>query len=240
MSDIYQSVYNKYKGSPSAVMLFVGAFIMFVIGINHFVEDTNSSKLGLESLERAYNLNVQIFEWSYWTMSIAPQIASIVFAYMWLSDTSKKGYGFLALGFQAMDFFADSWYRSNGNLFEDRGVTIISGILTFVYFSIGSEFFMTVGGGLLLKLSAPALATWKQTWSALKSANKGQYSEIKQEKQESHKHHHPQGKQGHNERIAELQKMYHGADRRNGSQMQKQGQGVGDKNHQNTQPRDEE
>lgn len=176
MSDIYQSVANKYKGSPSAVVLFILAFIMFVLGINHFVEDTYSSYYGLKALESAYGLRVQIFDWTYWTMSLAPQIASMVFFYMYLSDTTQRKFLYLTLGAQAMDFFADSWYRSGGNLFGGVEVFSIASLLTFIYFSVGSEFFLSVGGGILMKLSAPALATWKITLMNLQAANRGQYS----------------------------------------------------------------
>lgn len=220
MGDIYQSTLNKYKGSPSAVILFIAAFLMFVIGMNHFIEDTNSSKLGLEGIERAYQLNVQIFQWSYWTMSLAPQIASIVFMYMYLSDTSKKGYLGLSAGFQIIDFMADSWYRSNGNLFHNAGATVISGILTFIYFSVGSEFFIATGGGLLLKLTAPALATWKQAWRDISAASNGRYGGGgsggggggKPEQGKQNNQH--QGRGGGQDRRAQLESMYHGPDRR--------------------------
>jgi hypothetical protein len=175
MTDMYQSVVDKYKGSPSVVMLFLLSVAMLVIGINHFVEDTYSSYYGLKNLEAAYGLNVQIFDWSYWTMSLAPQIASMVFFYMYLSNTSVKWTLGLSFASQAMDFFADSWYRSNGHLFGGFEVFSISAVLTFIYFSIGSEFFVTVGGGLVLKLFAPALATWKAAMDNIRKARRGEY-----------------------------------------------------------------
>ena len=170
MSDIFEATAKKYRSSPAAVMLFIAAATMFIIGANHFVEDTVSSKIGLETLQAAYNLKVQIFQWSYWTMSLAPQVASIVFFYMYLSDTSRKN--FLALSFvsQAVDFFADSWYRSNGNLFNDEMVFAVSSVLTFAYFSIGSEVFVTVSVGLMLKLAAPAIQTWKVAFTNIAKA----------------------------------------------------------------------
>lgn len=173
MSDIFQNAADKYKGSPAVVILFVLSVVMFLIGANHFVEDTYSSKLGLEQLQNAYSLQIQIFDWSYWTMSLAPQIASMVFFYLFLSNTSKKTYFLLALGSQLMDFFADSWYRSNGNLFDNLGVFVISALLTFVYYSVGSEFFLSVGLGLILKLFAPALQTWNVAMKNIKDAGKG-------------------------------------------------------------------
>jgi hypothetical protein len=171
MSDIFEATAKKYRNSPAAVMLFIAAATMFFIGANHFVEDTVSSKFGLETLQAAYNLKVQIFDWSYWTMSLAPQVASIVFFYMYLSDTSRKNFLALSFASQAVDFFADSWYRSNGNLFNDGMVFAVSSVLTFAYFSIGSEVFVTISVGLMLKLAAPAIQTWKVAFANIAKAN---------------------------------------------------------------------
>lgn len=173
MTDIFESTSKKYRGSPAVVVLFILSVGMLLIGVNHFIEDTYSSKFGLEALQNAYQLNIQIFWWSYWTMSLAPQFASMVFFYMFLSDTTKKTYLILSALAQLMDFFADSWYRSNGNLFDNFGVFTISALLTFVYYSIGSEFFLTVGGGLVLKLFAPALHTWKVAMDNIRKASRG-------------------------------------------------------------------
>lgn len=175
MSDIFEATKRKYAGSPAVVILFVLAFLMLVIGLNHLIEDTFSSYYGLKSLEEFYKMKVQIFDWTYWTMSLAPQVASMVFFYMYLSDTSKKSLLVMSLGAQAMDFFADSWYRSGGKLFYSFEVFTVSSLLTFIYFSIGSEFFTTVGGGLVLKLAAPALQTWKVTWNNIKRAKNMAY-----------------------------------------------------------------
>jgi len=179
MSDLYQNAVDKYKNSPSIVILFVLAVVMFLIGANHFIEDTYSSKYGLENLERAYNLNVQIFDWSYWTMSLAPQISSIVFAYLYLSNTNRKWTGWIAGLSQAMDFFADSWYRSNGQLMDGWGVAGISTLLTFVYFSVGSELFVSVGAGLIIKMFAPFLSTWRGVSADVERSKKTPHTQEK-------------------------------------------------------------
>jgi len=161
MSDIFELVANKYKNSPSVMMLFIASLAMLVIGINHFAEDTYSSYLGLNVIETAFGMNVQIFDWTYWTMSLAPQIASIVFFYMYLTNTDDKQYLAISLMAQAVDFFADTWYRSNGEMLANPKVGIISGVLTFAYFTIGSEVFLSVGTGLCLKLFPHATYSWK-------------------------------------------------------------------------------
>lgn len=162
MTDIFQAVSNKYRNSPSIMVVFVAALFMTFVGINHFAEDTYSSYLGLVNLETAFDLNVQIFNWTYWTMSIAPQIASIIFFYIYLSDTDNAGWAlWVSLVAQGIDFFADVWYRSDGLLLQDGQVALISVLLTFGYFTLGSEVFITIGSGLLLKLYVPTLDAWK-------------------------------------------------------------------------------
>lgn len=223
MTDFYQNTVNKFKGSPSSVVLFIGALVMFVIGVNHFVEDTYSSYYGLLNLEARYNLNVQIFDWSYWTMSLAPQVASVVFFYLYLADKGRK-WLVLSAAAQLMDFFADAWYRGNGLLLENLGVFTISSALTFIYFSVGSEVFISVGGGLILKMLAPALSAWKTEMRNISMASRGQYGggggggndkhqrEGKQESQQGG----DKSKHNGSQRRAELYAKYHGPDRRHG------------------------
>jgi hypothetical protein len=175
MADIFGAVANKYRNTPSVIVLFIASVVMLLIGINHFVEDTYSSYLGLKSLETAFSMNVQIFDWTYWTMSLAPQIASIIFFYIYLSNTEESGWAlWVSLLAQVIDFFADVWYRSNGVIFQDGKVAIISILLTFGYFTLGSEVFVTVGCGLVLKLYAPALSNWKEFVKEVKRV-KGQF-----------------------------------------------------------------
>lgn len=91
-----------------------------------------------------------------------------------------------------MDFFADSWYRSNSSLFSGGPeVFIYSTLLTLIYYSMGSELFLTVGLGIMIKMVAPALQTWKSTWQSVESASRGNYSppQIPVANQNSHPAH---------------------------------------------------
>ena len=174
MTDIFESVATKYRNTPSVIVLFLASVLMLIIGTNHFLEDTYSSYLGLKGIELVFNMNVQIFDWTYWTMSLAPQIASIVFFYMYLADTNKKWAFWVSIVCQAIDFLADVWYRSNGAVFQNVPVTIVSFLLTFGYFTLGSEIFLTVGAGLVIKLFAPAIFSWKSFKREISKA-KGQF-----------------------------------------------------------------
>ena len=161
MADFFEEVAVKYRNTPSALILFVASFVMLLFGISHFGEDIYSSYEGLLAIEQHFNLKVQIFSWTYWTMSASAQIASIVYFYAYLANTNKKWALWISLGAQTVDFLADLWYRSNGSAFTDWNATIVSALITFAFFTIGSEFFISFGGGLCLKLAAPALHSWK-------------------------------------------------------------------------------
>lgn len=182
MADMYQKVSEKYKNSPAVVFLFIASFVMLSIGIWLFAEDTVSSKLGLEQLQGTLGMNVQIFDGTYWVMSLAPQIASIVFFYIYLSNTEDKKFLWMSIICQIADFYADAWYRSNGNLFVNWKVFIASSIMTFSYFSIGSEVFITVGFGLVLRLFAPALSIFKIALGDIKKAYKGQHVQTRNDR----------------------------------------------------------
>ena len=172
MSDIFENAASKYRNTPSALILFIASLAMLVIGINHFAEDTYSSYLGLVSLEQAFRMNVQIFDWTYWTMSIAPQVASVVFFYIYMSNTNKKWSLWVSFISQAIDFFADVWYRSDGTVFQNGQVAVVSCLITFAYFTLGSEVFVSFGAGLCIKLFAPALHSWKYFKSEIEKVKK--------------------------------------------------------------------
>lgn len=161
MTDMFENVASKFRNSPSALVLFIAAFAMLAVGINHFVEDVYSSYAGLIAIEQHFNMNVQVFDWTYWTMSIAPQLASIVYFYIYLANTDKKWALWVSVLSQSVDFLSDLWYRSNGSAFTNWGATGASALVTFAFFTMGSEVFITVGSGLCLKLAAPALHAWR-------------------------------------------------------------------------------
>lgn len=231
MSDSFQKVADKYRNSPMAVLLFVGAALMLMIGLNNFAEDTYSSYLGLKSIEQSFNMNVQIWNLTYWAVSIAPQVASIIFFFMFLSTQERK-WGWYAFMFQAMDFGSDVWYRSNGQLFSDPKTALMSATMTLLFFTFCSEFFLTIGFGLVLKLWGPAIREFKKALGDVNSAYAGkgdgrQQQQQFQSKQHQPKQHQPEQKKTFvppvqtqsigSKRLAEIQKTYHMAGTGNGN-----------------------
>lgn len=179
MSNLFQSLSKNIRGSSFVVWITILAFFAMFIGLVHFVEDTYSSYLGIGHLERVFGLKPTNYQITYFTMSIAPQVGQIIFAYMWLSDRKKNWWaGLIAVGFFAVDFVADLQDRSNGLLFPSDGTTmqehldavVLSALLTFGYFTIGSELFITAGAGLILELFNDAVEQAAKIYVSLRKA----------------------------------------------------------------------
>lgn len=163
MSDLFALASRRIKDSYLAIWVFVASVAMLVIGANHFIEDTLSSRYGLAQLELVFGIIPVSYPLTYWTESLAPQIGQIVFGYMFLTDSKKNRWaGLLFILFLGIDFFADSWYRSNQQLFASPEQAFASIAITLGYFTIGSELFITVGFGMVAELFVPFLIQTKR------------------------------------------------------------------------------
>lgn len=152
-NSLFDSVVNYVRGSPLAAWLFLLSIVMLAVGINGFIEDTNSSYAGVQQLEKAFNITAASWKPTYLLMSLFFQVLSVVGFFFYLSDRQKYWvWLWVSFGSQVIDFFADVWYRSNGQVFQSIGVLVVSAILTFVFFTVGSEVALTLGLGLTSKL----------------------------------------------------------------------------------------
>lgn len=157
-TNIFTEVAHKIKNNKIVILFFLASVAMLASGINHFIEDTISSLYGIQELEATFGVIPATYQITYWTMSLAPQLAQVVFAYLYMVDGRKNKWAlWMTIAALVVDFVADAWYRSNQQLLERPGVFIVASVLTLVYFTIGSEVFITVGGGLTLELLGPAL-----------------------------------------------------------------------------------
>lgn len=171
MANTFERLANGIRNSKIVIWVWLAALALFIAGANHFAEDGFSSYTGLKMLETAFNMNPASWDFTYWTMSLSPQIAQIVFGYLFLSDTSKNRWAIWAVMLALwVDFFADTWYRSNGLIGADIGASVVSVLLTLAFFTIGSEFFLTVGFGILMELAAPAWIQMSKSIKELASA----------------------------------------------------------------------
>jgi hypothetical protein len=170
MANVFERVRDKLFASRYILLVFLAAFCAVVIGCIHFREDTLSSFDGIHSLETAFGLSPARDDLTYWSMALAPQIGQFLFMYLYLQDTQENKWAlYPAILFFAVDFIADVQFRSTGRLFPTDGTTfaqhlgavLLSAALTFGYFTVGSELFISTGIGLLLSLAAPAWAQFR-------------------------------------------------------------------------------
>lgn len=159
MSNLFSSLRENelFSKTNLAIIVWLASLSMFLIGVNHFAEDTYSSYMGIKMLESDLGLIPATWPLTYYTMSISMQIAQIVFAYFAIIDKDKnrKMWLLLAGGALIVDFFADIWYRSDERIFSDWKVFISAFIVTLVWFTIGSEFFITMGFGAVTTMFKP-------------------------------------------------------------------------------------
>lgn len=159
MSNLFESLRkNELFGQTNlAIMVWLASLIMFLIGANHFAEDTYSSYMGIKMLETDLGLIPATWPLTYYTMSISMQIAQIVFAYFAIIDKDKNRKIWLVLAALAwvVDFLADVWYRSDERVFSDPKVFVSSILVTLVWFTVGSEFFITMGFGATTTMFKP-------------------------------------------------------------------------------------
>lgn len=174
MANVFENLASSMRNSKIVIWVWLASMAMFVVGANHFREDLQSSYTGIRMLEEAFGMNPVSWDFTYWTMSLAPQVAQIVFTYLFMSNTKKNRWAiFVAMLALWVDFFADTWYRSNGLIGTDLGASIVSIILTLAFFTIGSELFLTVSFGILLELAAPTWTQFANSVGELKDAMSG-------------------------------------------------------------------
>lgn len=167
----YMRTNKLFSESYLAIIVFVSSLLMLIIGINHFIEDTYSSYMGVQMLEQELGLVPATWAFTYMTMSLAPQIAQIVFTYMFLSDTKKFRWAiWAAVAFLIVDFAADVWYRGDARIFHDWKIFISTFLITLVYFTLGSEIFMSAGFGLTLSMLKPFIEQSKEVMKDISEA----------------------------------------------------------------------
>lgn len=168
MTNAFEAAGNRIKGSSLAMWFCLAALAMFVIGVNHFYEDTYSSRYGIEFLESRFGVTPATNEFTYWTMSLSPQVGQIVFSLFFLADTRKNKWALAVFAFCFLvDYSPDVWYRSSQHLFDGMGVFLVSNFITLLYFTVGCELFITVGFGLTAVLLPSAIVQLRRLMSTL-------------------------------------------------------------------------
>lgn len=154
----YDSVHDFCKGQTLAAWVFWLSVVLLLIGANNFWEDTYSSYIGVQEIEKTFQVKAVSWWLTYLGMSLSFQIITVLAGVTYMSDTKKYWYaGWIALGAQGIDFIADVWYRANG-VWNGWASVSVSFVLTFIFFTIGSEFAITVGLGLVARMFVEGMA----------------------------------------------------------------------------------
>ena len=173
VSNLFDKVRRKYDGAMS-IVAFLASITLLIIGCILFAEDTRTSYLGLQEIQAYYGLALSIWPITFWAESLVPQVGQIVFFYIFFTDM-RRNWPAAAIAFLLLviDFYADVYHRTMGTISISPDMierTLVGGIFTLGFFTIGAELFISVGFGLAMTLMSPAIRNFKILVSEQKGA----------------------------------------------------------------------
>lgn len=175
------------RGSPFVLWVICLTAVMFLVGLDFFLEDTVSSRNGIEQIEQVFGVKPVNFPITYLALSIAPQVGQVVLFYLYLTDTRKNRWALLVAGlFFMIDFISDLQDRSNGHFLPLTGgvnldvQTAVSAGFTLLAYTVGSELFLSVSVGLFLVLVADGITQYALLIIQIKNAWKKANERIKE------------------------------------------------------------
>lgn len=154
MSNFFDVFAKKFKDSPVVIWVHVLSWLLFFAGVMLTVEDVASSRYGIQMLEQTYGIKPVNYSIMYWVISIVPTLATVVFFYAYLVEP-KGWYIGVAAWFAIMDNIADIQMRTGGQFITAQGLnfdatTVIGGLLSLSFYTVGSELFLSTSVGLIL------------------------------------------------------------------------------------------
>jgi hypothetical protein len=177
------------------LFIFLAAVTAFFIGMVHLVEDTISSYYGYQQLVEAFGIVPVTIQITWLTLSIAPMVGQLISAYMYMSDTEgthARKFKWAFVGFFLVDFVSDLWHRADdGRLvfalydasvfaFTGQGTPVefypaalsllVAAGFTFFVYTVGAEFFVVVGVGIVGESYLPAATQYGKLKAGIKRA----------------------------------------------------------------------
>jgi hypothetical protein len=151
MTNVFRRVNDSIADSPLIILVIMASIFGIATGAALYGEDFMSSYYGVQGIQNHYTVKPASYPIIYVAISGAPQIASIIFGYMWIADTTKTWAKYVFLGAEAFDFVSDLWYRAGD------GKALVE---FWVYLWSGSDALTQAGGD-------PALVTGAFVWSVI-------------------------------------------------------------------------
>lgn len=142
MSNFFHQAVSRLRNSPFIVPIYLALLIGFIISIGIIIEDYSTSLLGYSMIptQRAN-------EWIVPLVAALPQVAQVIFLYVFLRDTSSYIYLIVAVLIHLVDAGTDIYFKSYGGT-QHIAVAIVE---TEIIYTLGSEVLFTMTLGLLLE-----------------------------------------------------------------------------------------
>jgi len=182
MTNLFREATKPWDDGFMILIIFWGAVIAFIIGAVHLVEDISSSYLGYQELVAAFAIVPVTWEITWFTLAAAPTVGTLISWYMYMSDTSRRSWLAAGMFFFGIDFVSDFWHRAGDgliitNFFDALGFAmtgegasiemlpatmafIVAAAFTFFAYTVGAEFFIVVGLGIIGESYEKAAEQW--------------------------------------------------------------------------------
>ena len=175
--NLWTTLQQEVRGGPLALYLFIMAVFAFIIGCILSIEDFMSSYYGLQMLEQAFGIQASTWSWVLVVMAATPWVGQIIFFGLWTLDTSRRWAFVAATIWFSLDFISDVQMRSAGTFIPLDGsgiqydsTVIVASLLTFLFFTVGAELFITAGTAMILALFGDAVREYVRIRTSVRRA----------------------------------------------------------------------
>jgi hypothetical protein len=171
MSNVFEQVRKKWMNSPFILYVFIISILTMLAGLFLFAEDARSSRDGFEMMEAYFGVVFGNWPITYWVISVVPQLAQVLFIFMFMMDYKKNWWALVAAAaFFLIDFITDVQDRSGGQLFPADSpepvqlnlAIAVAASFTILFITVGSELFLSASIGVALAIYPDAKIQYRK------------------------------------------------------------------------------
>jgi len=187
MANLFQRAGRNIRKTSAVIMFWFVFLAMAVSSLVLIVEDMSSTYYGVYDLQNNFGMEPVVYQITYYVLAAAPIIFQVGFGYFALTDESsgweKWGKWFVVVAFFLFDFSTDLEHRSNGTLSsvllnlellntgDVANRLMVSGGLTFFFFTVISESSFILSLGMLIELYADFRIQFSELIADITAAN---------------------------------------------------------------------